>query len=475
MFYKINFLTKILCFTLFFAYSPSLFSQKIAPDIYVIKFKDKKHNIYHTDKPEEFLSAEALERRKRFSIPVTSEDLPVSKAYMDKIEDMGFQIYATSKWLNSVLVFSKDSTLWSKAQKLDFVASESPKKKSKKRTKLSRRKKINIEGTQEDHCNLKYGKSKRQITMLHLENLHNKGYLGEGIRIALLDAGFYNVDSITGFDSLRTNKQILGTKDFVDRENEVYRNGSHGMNALSTIAGYIPGKFIGSAPKASFWLLRTEDGKSETPAEEYYWAAAAEFADSCGVDMIHSSLGYNNFDDKNLSYTYSDMNGDIAISTIAADIAASKGILVTISAGNEGNDPWKYISAPADADSVLAVGAVNMDGSIARFSSHGPTSDGRIKPDALAHGSFVFVLGKKGKPRLASGTSFSAPLLAGAVACLWQANPECSNMEIIEAIQKSGKRYLKPDSKYGYGLPNIDKADKYLKSKKKKEGKRKRL
>ena len=212
------------------------------------------------------------------------------------------------------------------------------------------------------------------------------------------------------------------------------------------------------------------DGKK---VEEYYWAAAAEYADSLGVDMIHTSLGYNDFDDKVSSHKYKDMNGDVAPVSVAADIASAKGILVVTSAGNEGNDAWKYVSAPADADSVLSVGAVKADKDYAYFSSRGPSADGRIKPEVVAQGSWAYVQGSSGSVTFASGTSFSGPIMAGAVASLWQANLEFSNMEIIEAVIKSCDEYDNPNTFTGFGIPDFAWADAYLKKKKKDKENRK--
>jgi len=455
-------------FTLTFIFSLFTISfgqYRIAPNTYVIKFADKDTSLYSVNKPNDFLSERAIKRRQKYNIPVTLQDIPVNKNYINKIKDLGFEIYAVSKWMNHVVVFTEDSNLLTKVNKLDFVVSSERKNEKKKKHKQKKLKNIDIQSISDKESKLDYGSGTNQIEMLNLHNLHNKGYMGQGIQIALLDAGFYNVDSLAGFDSVRVAGQILGTKDFVERDGDVYEDATHGMMVFSTIAANLPGKFIGSAPKATYWLLRSEDERSEYLVEEYYWLSAAEYADSLGVDMIHSSLGYNDFDDETTSHTYEEMNGDIAVSTIAADIASAKGILVVTSAGNEGNDPWKYITSPADADSVLTVGATKSNGKISNFSSRGPSSDNRIKPDVMAQGTFVWVLGRYGGVYPSNGTSFSGPIIAGAVACLWQANPEFSNMEIIDALQKSSSRYTNPDAEYGYGIPDFNKADLYLKKK----------
>ncbi len=443
----------------------SSFAQKVAPNTYLVRFKDKANSPYSVDKPTEFLSERAILRRQKYNIPITEQDIPVNKTYIDSIKKLGFEIYAVSKWFNHVVVHSEDSTLINKAYLLDFVDTAKIVKKEKKKFKQPKPEKINIESKPDTFYTFDYGYGKNQVRIMNLHNLHNKGFAGQGMQIAVLDAGFKNVDKIEGFDSIRTNNQILGIRDFVKRDTDVYRDATHGMQVLSTIAADYPGKLIGTAPKAKFWLLRTEDEHSENLVEEYYWISGAEFADSVGADIIHSSLGYNNFDDTLVSFKYEDMNGDIAPASIASDIASSKGILCVTSAGNEGDAPWKYITSPADADSTLTVGAVSGENMIADFSSVGPTPDGRIKPEVVAQGSFVWVLLPKRGVTFSFGTSFSGPIIAGAVACLWQAHPTCTNMEIIDAVIKSADKYRKPDDKYGYGLPDFDKADKYLKMK----------
>ncbi|MCK5538895.1 MAG: S8 family peptidase, partial [Bacteroidales bacterium] len=230
---------------------------------------------------------------------------------------------------------------------------------------------------------------------------------------------------------------------------------SHGMKVLSTIASNLPGQFVGTAPKADFFLIRTEDAASENIIEEFNWVAGAELADSIGADIVHSSLGYSNFDDTTLSHTYADMNGDIAPSTIGADIAASKGMLVVVSAGNEGNDAWQYITAPGDADSVLTVGATDRYGDYAFFSSVGPTVDGRVKPNVTAQGLSATVIAINGDISTSSGTSFSGPIIAGMAASLWQARPELNNMALIKAMENNASQSVAPDSLLGYGLPDF--------------------
>ena len=449
-------------------FSINIYSQ-IAPNTYVVKFKDKKNSEFSIEKPSEFLSERAIVKRQKYNIPVTEQDIPVNKVYTDSLKSLGLEIYAVSKWFNLAVVYTENEDIVKKMIALDFVNS-SKEKKVKKKSKSKNKEYItpDIKEFKIDSIDtLDYGTATNQVRMLNVNTLHNAGFLGQGIRIAVLDAGFYHTDTLPAFDSLYANKQILGIRDFVERDNDVYKDDSHGMQVLSTIGGNIPGKLIGTAPKAEFWLLRTEESASEYIVEEYYWISGAEFADSLGLDMIHTSLGYNNFDDKVNSHKYKDMDGNSTPISIAADIASSKGILVVTSAGNEGGDPWKYVSAPADADSVLSVGAVKSDGDYAYFSSRGPSHDGRVKPEVVAQGKSTFIQGRNGDVTFASGTSFSGPIIAGAVACLWQANPEFSNMEIIEAVIKSCDQYDNPNTFTGFGIPDFAKADAYLKSLKK--------
>jgi len=439
---------------------------QISPNHYLVNFTDKKNSIYSINKPEKFLSQRSIARRLRYNIPIDSKDLPVNQSYIDKLNDLGLKIVNVSKWLNSACVYSVDSALLDTLHKYTFVKSVGfdKKKESNKQKNLMVKSQLKQFGIQSVDSNLatQYGDSYTQIKLHNGQLMHQAGYQGQGIHIAILDGGFYRVNELPAFDSLRFNNQILGTRDFVDGDLEVYDAATHGMMVLSTMAGNIPGKLLGTAPKASYWLLRTEQTDSEYMIEEYNWVAAAEFADSVGVDLINSSLGYNNFDDKSSSHLYADMDGNTTIVSRGADIAASKGILVVTSAGNEGSNNWRYISAPADADSVLTIGAIMKDSRRAYFSSYGPSSDKRIKPDVCALGLPSVVSGASGQVTTSSGTSFSSPIMAGLVACLWQAHPKLNNMEIIDIVKRSASQFSLPDTSLGYGIPDIYSAHIYL-------------
>ncbi|PLX01288.1 MAG: serine protease [Marinilabiliales bacterium] len=447
-------------FLLLFVYVSGFSQLRVSPDHYCVYFKDKAHSQFKTDRPEEFLSERAIDKRNRFNIPVTQQDLPVSQAHTAKLESLGFKVVNVSKWLNCAIVYTTDEELLEELNTLPFVNITHSVNHKEKQKWVGKSYEALLEKAPREKLRsaYKYGKGKNQIKMLNGDQLHARGFDGKGMSIAVIDNGFIRANEYPVFDNLWKNKQILGWKDFVDQDTNVFDKGAHGTSVLSIIGANDPKKFVGTAPKASFWLLRSEDKSSEYLIEEYNWVCAAEFADSVGVDVINSSLSYHQFDDTLQNYSFDDMNGNTAISTIGADIAASKGIIVVTGAGNEGHTAWEKIGAPADADSCLAIGACWRGGRSAFFSSKGRTADNRIKPDITAKGMFTFVQKPDGKYGKSLGTSLSCPVIAGMAACLWQANPELSNMEIIEIIKKSSDQYDKPDVKRGHGLPDFNKA-----------------
>ncbi len=431
----------------------------VKPDYYLIFFRDKDTSSYDTTHPEIYLSPGAIERRHLFGIRITQQDFPVSHKYIQALRDSGFNVLLTSRWLNAALVHETDSLKIIKVKNFPFVDTmgldrlQHPKDTVTEQIKYS----VEIDSSvfpQNWKPVYKYGVAMAQDRLIDIPLMHSLGYDGRGVIIAMLDAGYYRVNNFRVFDSLWQNNRILGYYDFVDLDTNVFESQTHGLMALSTIAAQ-GHKFVGTAPGASFYLFRTEDESSEYPIEEFNWVVAAEYADSAGVDIISSSLGYETFDDTTWGYTYQEMNGNYALCTIGADIAASKGIIVVVSAGNSGDSKWHYIDAPADGDSVLAVGATDYNGHPTYFSAYGPSADGRVKPDVAAVGSWTMVIGSEGYPTIASGTSFSAPTVAGAVACLKQAHPHRSNMEIIRALQMSGDHASNPDNRVGYGIPDI--------------------
>ncbi len=431
---------------------------------YIIVLKNKDNNPYSLNNPAAYLSDKAIARRIRQQIVIDSSDLPITPAYLDSIRQTGtVSILNVSKWLNQVLIQTTDPQTLQNINQLSFVQSVSviapriaagmKEPANKFSIKISPVKKVHRVQGINDHYN--YGSMYAQVNIHEGEFLHNKGFRGEGITIAILDAGFYHYDTNPAFDSVRLNNQVLGTWDFVGNKSSVTEEHSHGMICFSTIAANRPGLLVGTAPKANFYLFRTEDVANEYPVEEQNWVAAAERADSLGVDLITSSLGYSTFSNPALNYTYADMNGSSTIITRGAEWAARKGILVTNSAGNSGGDSWHYILAPADGEHVLAIGAVNSNGEVAGFSSYGPSSDGRIKPNVASVGWGTVVAGTDGNPSSANGTSVANPNLAGLIACLWQAFPEFNSQAISDAVQKSADQYNHPNDRVGYGIPNM--------------------
>jgi hypothetical protein len=436
--------------------------QETAPGKYRVVLTDKDNNPFSLDRPDEFLSARALYRRQKQGVALSFNDLPVTPAYLDSIRKAGAEILTVSKWLNAVTIKSDQDSILERIAVLPFVRTDFPKTSIALKAAPSPR----ISKFDESYYNpvTDYGVALAQISMHNGQLLHERGFTGEGVQIALLDAGFYRANELPVFARLRDNGQILGTRDFVDRSSDIYQEYSHGTVVMSIIGGYLPGEFTGTAPDADFWLLRSEDVHSEYIIEEDNWIAAAEYADSLGADIINTSLGYSWFDAPEQDHAYADMDGNTTRVSLGADIAASKGMLVVVSAGNQGGSYWGYITAPSDADSVLAVGAVNANGVIASFSGRGPSSDGRVKPDVVATGEGTFVSDYSGTIRQGNGTSLSAPIITGLAACLWQAVPEASAMDVLRAIKSSADRFMDPDTSYGYGIPDFNLACVLLKA-----------
>lgn len=447
---------------------------QIYPDKYFVAFTDKNNSPYSITQPQEFLSQRAIERRLRFNIPVDVHDLPVNPQYIQAVADIGVEIINPTKWLNGVTIYTTDPSKIPQIEALPFVKSVT---KARKRTdvhpkllfdrEISLHKPVQLNETIGENFgilkasqktgNLNYGFGFNQINQINGIPLHEDGFLGQGMIIAVLDAGFSLADQLSAFDSLFLNGRILGTRDFVAGGNYVYHGSYHGTAVLSTMGAYLPGQLIGTAPGASYYLIRTEDTGSEYIIEEYNWASGAEWADSLGADILNTSLGYIQFDDPSQNHEYSDMDGDSTPVTIASDIAASRGMIVVNSAGNSGYSSfWPWIGAPADGDSVFTVGAVDATGNIAGFSSVGPTYDGRLKPNVVAQGAGTTIISPNGSAGTSSGTSFSSPIIAGMTACLWQTNINIPNMSILQAIEISSSHHNSPNYQYGHGIPDYN-------------------
>ena len=438
-----------------------LTAQDAAPNSYWVQLKDKKGTPYKISQPEAFLSQRSIDRRMRQHILIDETDLPVSRVYLDSLKNRGLEIVHTSKWLNGATVRTADTTLIKKIATLPFVTMVQFTKPANVLKSFSNKFSDEVLNTEYDPEN--YGNAIDQLTQLNGQYLHRQGFRGKGIQIAILDAGFLNANTIEAFDSLRNSNRILGTRDFVDPTSDIYTQNYHGMSVLSCMGGNIPGSLIGTAPDASFYLIRSEDVATEYMIEEDNWVAAAEYADSLGVDVINSSLGYSQFNDSLMNHSYADLNGKTTRVTQGANMAFQKGILVFSSAGNEGSKSWKRIIAPSDGENVIGVAAVDKDGLRASFSSVGPAFGGAIKPNLAAMGSGTTLALSNGTIGYASGTSFSSPVLAGMGACLLQANPYAGAKMAKLAIEQSASQYNSPDSLIGFGIPDFEKADKYLK------------
>lgn len=415
---------------------------------YIIQLRDKQKTRWSLDDPAQFLSSRALERRARQHLSIDSTDLPVSSGYQDSLLAAGnVRILYTSRWFNQIIIQTSDTAALRKIQSFPFVVnSRSEGRQSTPRPSIPNAEKIS--GSEY------YGGAKPQMELHHALYLHDNNYKGQNMVIAVIDNGFPSVNVNRAF----TETNIISTWDFVRAQANVYDYGEHGAEVLSILAANLPQEMVGSAPLAGYLLLRTEETEWEKPIEENNWVAAAEYADSAGADIISSSLGYNTFDDPVYNHSYADLDGKTTIIARAAAIAAAKGMIVVAAAGNEGATAWHYILTPGDADSILTVGAVNAAGTFAAFSGHGPTADGRIKPDVVSVGEYARIILPNGTLTVGNGTSFATPVIAGLTACLWQAFPKSTNQQIINAIRASSSQYTQPDNDQGYGIPNFQTA-----------------
>ncbi len=445
---------------------------------YIVQLKDKKGGSHSLSNPSTYLSAKSIERRTRQKLTIDSTDLPVSAVYLDSIRLVAnVSILNKSKWLNQVLISTNDANAITRINSFPFVKITAPvaaKAKPVDDNPILQKFKEPISSLPDQTLisaangvfdtkgisTLNYGNSFNQIHLHEGDYLHDLGFTGDGITIAILDAGFYGYKTNSAMDSVRLQGRILGEWDWVLNEQSVNEDHPHGLYCFSIIAANKPGQIIGSAPHAKFYLFRTEDAATEYPVEEQNWVAAAEYADSAGVDIITSSLGYSDFDDPSFNHSYAQRNGNTSIITIGADMAVKKGMIVTNSAGNSGSvaGEGKFVLCPADGDSVFTVGATTASGAIASFSSWGPNSAGKTKPNIVSVGQGTVLANTSGSASSGNGTSFSNPLACGLIACLWQAFPEFTNMELLDAIQKSAHMYVTPDDRFGYGIPNFRKA-----------------
>lgn len=438
---------------------------QIAPTCYRVSLTDKNGSPYSIDEPTAYLSERALAKRARFNIPITEQDLPINPGYIQQIQqiDPSIRTLCVSKWLNTVTIYCPDSTKLAQILALPFVSEVLP----VANYDLSglRHKPIAPE-TESNHLvqntlndsiiPYDYGYAYDQIAIHNGHMLHNKGFRGDSMLIVVFDAGWDGVDTSVFFSSLFQNGQVLGSRDLIPWLNNVYAGHYHGTLVTSTMSGLQESVMVGTAPKASYYFIRSEEPNSEQLIEEDFWAQAAEIADSLGADVINSSLGYTTFGDfPECTYTYENTDGITSIASRAATILGQKGVVVCISAGNDGDNAWHHIGHPADAFDVLTIGAVDIYGNSASFSSRGPSFDGRVKPDIASVGVSTTCMWPGDQIGVADGTSLAGPVAAGLCACLWQALPEASSTELMQIIRESGSCYNNPNDSIGYGIPDF--------------------
>ena len=417
-----------------------------------VYLKDKGETSFKLSLPEEFLSPESVERRMLWATFVDETDFPVSQSYIDELEATGVSLVVQSKWMKTVVVESTDSLVAERLAIISFVDSV--------KCVWTGEERVNTQPCADDINNIAsndtpadnfYGEAAAQIEMLNGLRIHNAGYRGKGMRIAVIDAGFLNVNKMDAFASMK----LIGTRNVTFPERNVFCEDNHGTKVLSCMAANLSGVMVGTAPEASYLLIKSEDIRGEYPIEEDFWASAVEYADSVGVDVISSSLGYFRYDGLPEYYKKEDIDGKTSFVSRIAGIAAKKGILIVTSAGNEGAGEWEKITFPADVQDILTVGSITSEKERSSFSSVGMTADYRIKPDVVALGTRVSVIDDSGQLFYTNGTSFSTPIVAGLTACLWQAFPLLKNTEVIELIKESSSQYKKPDAQLGYGIPDM--------------------
>ncbi|MFD0861270.1 S8 family serine peptidase [Sungkyunkwania multivorans] len=431
----------------------------IAQEHALVYFTDKPNVADALANPNTILTQEAIDRKALHGVPIDERDVPMNNTYVANIAALpNIELKARLRWFNAVHVIGTQAAIDALAS-LGYVDSVYYFDRSlnpSSRSVISEFQDLHLRKL-ETSVIYNYGNTNTQITMINVHKLHEADYTANGMVIAVLDSGFPNVDTMGAFQQMRDNGNYLGGYDYVNRTPNIfaYTGNNHGTLVLSDMAGFIQDQFVGTAPDAAYYLFRTEDAGSETPVEESYWVEAAARADSLGVDVINTSLGYSTFDEAKYNYTTADMDGNTAIITKGANVAIEKGVLVVNSAGNSGGSPWGIITAPADGN-VFTVGAVDAAGNYASFSSRGPTADGRVKPDVMAMGASAAIIDQNNIITSANGTSFSSPIMAGAVACLWQADPGKTNLEIMQLLREQSSMFGSPTDQMGYGIPNLE-------------------
>lgn len=418
---------------------------------YLVFFTDKNNSEFSIENPEQFLSTRAIERRLNQGIEVDELDLPVNDAYIQAVANVDeIEVIAVSKWLNAALIKTDNPDVLPDLELITGVDHWEISRSYNSEVD------VQLENITHPKSNEMYGWAFDQIDMLNGLPIHQDGFKGQGMLIGVLDAGFTNLQDAVILNSVFEENRIVAMRNISKQSSDIFQNGNHGTYVLSTMAGDAPSQYMGTAPEASYLLCTTEDASMESRVEEIYWIIGAEYADSMGVDIINTSLGYTVFDEGEDNYSYSDMNGNTTYISKASNTAASRGILMVTSAGNEGNKPWYYISAPADADSVLAVGAVTAGKDAAAFSSRGPTFDQRIKPNVMALGAGAAITNLSDGVMTGNGTSFASPIIAGMAACLWQSVPQAKAIQVFDAIEKSAHLFETPNDSMGFGIPDFE-------------------
>lgn len=415
-----------------------------------VDLADKDDTPYRIDQPEAFLSRTALRRRKRSGMPVTRRDLPIAPGYLYSLREAGYRIWARSKWFNFAVVGPRAQQPTSLGQ-LKFVAAFDTVRPS------LRGKSVLREAFVTDTLHPAPDDPRWQLRQVQLDRLHQRGFDGQGVGVAILDAGFLNAREYPAYIAAEARSGFLEAVDLVaQKPTLLYEASSHGSQVWSVVAA----AEFGSAPGADYAFYRTEDVFSEYPVEELYWIAALERADSLGIDVVNTSLSYRDFDQPRFDHPFAAIDGRTTRASRASTLAARRGMVLVTSAGNSGrNQRWPWVGIPADADSILTVGAVRAEGTLAPFSSRGPTADGRIKPDVVARGQGTFVRDARSLGIAAgSGTSYSAPIVAGGMACLRQAFPELPAQTLVQAVRQTATRNTAPDTAFGYGLARFEAA-----------------
>lgn len=441
------------------AFQPNGVQAQVGENRYLVYFSDKDNTPFSLDNPEAYLSQRSIERRQNQGIAIDTKDLPVDPVYIQTVLNLGeVTLIYPIKWFNAILIETEDPEVIEAIEDLAMVEAVevSPVIVGSDDVEVEFSPLVNSKS------NDTYGPALNQIEMINGIPLHDAGFRGEDIWIGVFDGGFSNLPSASVFQSLIFENRILGTKNFVHGGDFVYEYSNHGTYVMSTMAANQADLMIGTAPKASYLLCITEDIATERRSEEANWVAAAEYADSVGIDIINTSLGYTTFDVESENYTYADMDGNTTLITRGSDIAASRGILPVTSAGNKGSQDWFFISAPADGDSVLAIGAVNAQGVVTNFSSRGPSFDGRVKPNVMAQGGATTITNLADSVGSGNGTSFSGPIISGMAACLWQSVPFATAWQVHQAIEESAHLYNMPNDSMGYGIPDFELAQAIL-------------